>query len=34
MVLGKYEIWLPLDIIRAIIYTPLIRRGLELHIIE
>ena len=34
MVLGKYEIWLPSDIIRAFIYTPLIRKGLELHIIE
>lgn len=32
MVLGNLEIWGPLDIIRAIIYTPLIRRGAELHI--
>ncbi len=32
IVLGSLEIWGPLDIIRAMIYTPLIRRGLELHI--
>jgi len=33
LVLGSLEIWGPLDILRALIYTPLIRRGLELHII-
>ncbi len=33
IVIGDLEIWGPLDIIRALIYTPLIRRGLELHII-
>ena len=32
IVLGSLELWGPLDIIRALIYTPLIRRGLELHI--
>jgi len=32
IVLGSLEIWGPLDIIRAMIYTPMIRRGLELHI--
>jgi len=32
LVLGNLEIWGPLDIIRALIYTPLIRKGLELHI--
>ena len=32
IVLGSLEIWGPLDIIRAMIYTPLIRRGFELHI--
>ena len=33
LVLGTLEIWGPLDILRALIYTPLIRRGLELHIL-
>jgi hypothetical protein len=32
IVIGSLEIWGPLDIIRAMIYTPLIRRGFELHI--
>ncbi|MDH7507614.1 MAG: hypothetical protein QHH15_07535 [Candidatus Thermoplasmatota archaeon] len=32
LVLGNLEIWGPLDIIRALIYTPLIRKGFELHI--
>ena len=32
IVLGSLEIWGPFDIIRALIYTPLIRRGFELHI--
>lgn len=32
IVIGDLEIWGPLDIIRALIYTPLIRRGLELHV--
>jgi len=32
MVIGKKELFGPLDIIRALIYTPLIRRDLELHI--
>lgn len=32
IVLGYLEIWGPLDIIRALIYTPMIRKGLELHI--
>ena len=32
LALGKYEIWLPLDILRALIYTPLIRLGFELHL--
>ena len=31
-VLGAEEIWRPQDILRAIYYTPLIRRGEELHI--
>lgn len=31
IVIGKLEIWGPLDILRALIYTPLIRLGLELH---
>ncbi len=30
-VLGDKEIWWPWDIIRALINTPKIRRGLELH---
>lgn len=30
-VLGDKEIWWPWDIIRALIQTPKIRRGLELH---
>ncbi len=32
IVIGKLEIWGPLDILRALIYTPLIRRDFELHI--
>lgn len=32
IVIGKLEIWGLFDIIRALIYTPLIRLGLELHI--
>ena len=32
IVLGSLEIWGPLDIIRALIYTPQIRKGNELHI--
>lgn len=32
LALGKYEIWLPSDILRALFYTPLIRLGLELHL--
>ena len=32
LVIGKLEIWGLFDIIRALIYTPLIRLGLELHI--
>ena len=32
IVIGNLEIWGPLDIIRAIIYPPMIRKGLELHI--
>jgi len=32
IVIGNLEIWGPLDIARALIYTPLIRLGLELHI--
>jgi len=32
IVIGNLEIWGPLDIVRALIYTPLIRLGLELHI--
>ena len=31
-VVGPDEIWAPSDILRAIIYTPMIRRGEELHI--
>jgi hypothetical protein len=31
-VVGPYEIWAPSDILRAIIYTPMIRKGEELHI--
>ena len=34
LVIGNLEIWGPLDILRALIYTPMIRRGLELHIPE
>lgn len=30
-VLGAEEIWRPRDVIRALFYTPLIRRGEELH---
>jgi hypothetical protein len=33
VVLGSLEIWGPLDILRALVYTPCIRKGLELHII-
>jgi len=33
LVLGKGELFLFLDIIRALIYTPMIRNDLELHII-
>ena len=33
LVLGKKEIFLLTDLIRALIYTPLIRKNLELHII-
>lgn len=33
LVLGKGEIFLFLDIIRALIYTPMIRNNMELHII-
>lgn len=32
LVVGNKEIWGPLDILRALIYTPLIRLGLELHV--
>jgi hypothetical protein len=32
IVIGNLEIWGPLDIARAIIYTPLIRLGFELHV--
>lgn len=32
LVIGKKEIFGPFDILRALFYTPLIRRGLELHI--
>lgn len=32
IVVGKFEIWGPFDILRALIYTPLIRKGFELHI--
>lgn len=32
LVIGDLEIWGPFDILRALIYTPLIRWGLELHI--
>lgn len=32
LALGKYEFWGLLDIIRALIYTPLIRRDKELHL--
>jgi len=32
IVIGNLEIWGPLDILRALIYTPLIRLGLELHV--
>lgn len=32
LVVGKLEIWGPFDILRALIYTPLIRNGLELHV--
>jgi len=32
LVIGNKEIWGPLDILRAFIYTPLIRLGLELHL--
>ena len=32
IVIGDLEIWGPLDIIRALIYTPMIRHGLELHL--
>jgi len=32
IVIGDLELWGPFDIIRALIYTPLIRLGLELHI--
>ena len=31
-VFGRREIWRPQDIIRALIYTPLIRRDKELHV--
>lgn len=31
-VVGPEEIWAPADILRAIIYTPMIRKGEELHI--
>jgi len=33
LVLGRKEIWLFMDILRALIYTPMIRMDLELHII-
>jgi len=32
IVIGNLEIWGPLDIVRALIYTPLIRLGFELHV--
>ena len=32
IVIGDLEIWGPLDIARAILYTPLIRHGFELHV--
>lgn len=32
LVIGNKEIWGPLDILRALIYTPLIRMDYELHI--
>ncbi len=32
IVIGKLEIWGPFDILRALFYTPLIRRDFELHI--
>ena len=32
LALGKFEIWSLSDILRALIYTPMIRKGLELHI--
>ncbi len=31
-VVGPLEIWGPMDILRALIYTPMIRKGEELHI--
>lgn len=32
LVIGDLEIWGPFDILRALFYTPQIRRGLELHV--
>jgi hypothetical protein len=32
LVIGNLEIWGPLDILRALFYTPLIRRDFELHV--
>lgn len=33
LVLGRKEIWLFMDILRALIFTPMIRMDLELHIV-